>query len=212
MNKPTTSNGRLLFSGGAAFVSMKKDGQELKLAPGIKIQLRFPAETGSSIYPNRLYTGDESNPDRFNWLLNTDPNTSLGIGLQNYEIQSNRLRWISCDSLYDTTGAILTTLKTELAPQFTNANTTAYIVMRDYRSVIAMYGDVGSHKFVSSARLPINKEVTIVVISHQGNDYFMDHRTVLTGITSTNPGNIQAVTMNPVITTLTNIRNYLSTL
>lgn len=210
MNKPTTSNGLLLFSGGAAFVSLKKDGQELKLAPNAKILVRFPAET-FPVFPNRLFLGDESNTERFNWLPNNDPNSSLGIGSQNFEIQTTHLRWISCDSLYDTVGTPQTTIKTELPSNYTNANTTAYIVMKDYRSVIAMYGDPVTRKFVSSSRIPAGKEVTLVVISRQGNDYFMDHKTfVSTGGTVANPG--QSVAMYPLITTLSNIKTYLSTL
>ena len=141
LNKPTTSNGRLLVSGGEIFIRLKKDNQDVQLAPNVKILLRYtdlPINTQM-----KLFVGDESNPEQFNWLFNPDPaNNTLAISPQNYEIQTNHLRWLSCDYFYDTSGIARTTVSADLAPQFTNANTIAFTVFKDYRSVVAMNGDV----------------------------------------------------------------------
>ena len=85
LNKPTTSNGNMLVSGGEIFVRLLKDGQELKLAPNAKINIRF-ADFPTN--PNmKLFFGDESNPQQFNWIPNTNSNTdSVIAGPQMYEM------------------------------------------------------------------------------------------------------------------------------
>lgn len=210
LNRPTTSNGRLLISGGEVFIRLKQNGQDVQLAPNAKIQVRFPVDIPIATQM-KLFLGDESNPDYFNWLPNTDlVNNTLTITTQNYEIQTNHLRWLNADYFYDTTGITRTTLTATLDPQFTNANTTAYAVFKDFRSVVALTGDIGARKFISGL-LPVGKDITIVVISKQGNDYFMDHKLVTTISPSNTPGN-QTVLVKPVITTLTDIKAFLGTL
>ena len=210
LNKPTTSNNKLLISGGEVFIRLKQNGQNLQLAPNVKIQVRFPMDIPIATQM-KLFFGDESNPERFNWLPNTDLlNNTLSITTQNYEIQTNHLGWLNADYLYDTAGVSLTTVTANLIPQFTNGNTIAFTVFKDYRSVVAMYGDINTRKF-STVRLPVGKEVTVIVISKQGNDYFMDHKTIATASPSNTPGN-QSVLVSPVITTMASIKAYLSTL
>ena len=210
LNRPTTSNGRLLISGGEVFVRLKQNGQDLQLAPNAKIQVRIPVDIPIATQM-KLFFGDESNTERFNWLPNTDlVNNTLGITTQNYEIQTNHLRWLNADYFYDTTGITQTTVTAILDPQFTNANTIAYAVLKDYRSVVGMYGDVSTRR-LSSSRLPVGKDITVVVISKQGNDYFMDHKIVTTISPSTSPG-YQSLVVKPVITTLAGIQAYLASL
>ena len=209
LNKPTTSNGRLLVSGGEIFIRLKKDNQELQLAPNKKIQLRYVDSPYST--QMKLFVGDESNPEQFNWLPTPDPsNNTITVTSQNYEIQTNHLRWLNTDYFYDTTGIARTTVTAGLATHFTNANTIAFVVFNGFRSVVAMNGDISSKKF-RSIKLPVGKEITVVVISRQGNDYFMDHKTVITALQNSSPSD-QIVVTNPVITTLANIKSYLSTL
>jgi hypothetical protein len=208
LNKPTTSNGRLLISGGQVFIRLKKNNQELQLAPNVKILFRY-ADLPISLNM-KLFFGDESNPQQFNWLPNNDIiNNSISPTTQNYEIQTNHLRWIGVDSVFDTTGISLTTISVSLAPQFTNANTTAFVVFKDFRSVVGMTGNTSTRKF-TSIKLPVGREVTVVVISKQGNAYFMDHKSLVTAVASS-PGN-QTVAINPVITSLANITTYLDSL
>ena len=212
LNRPTISNNRLLISGGEVFVRLTQNGQDLQLAPNVKIQVRFPIDS-PFFNQTKLFFGDESNTERFNWIANTDfVNNTLNINTQtlNYEIQTNHLRWISSDSLYNAGANQQTIVTATLDPQFTNGNTIAYVVFKDFRSVVGMYGDNSTRRF-SSGLLPVGKEVTVIVISRQGNDYFMDHKVVTTLSPSSSPGN-QTVLVKPVITTLANIKFYLGTL
>jgi hypothetical protein len=210
-DKPTTSNGRLLVSGGEMFVKLTKNGQELKLAPGKTISLKY---SDAPILPGmKVFYGDESNAERFNWL----PSDSGGAiqpviaGNNFYELISSQLRWINCDYFYDTTGISRVQVGANLPPQYTNANTTAYLVFGNMRAVLGMYGNAATKKF-QSGKVPVGQQAIVVVISKQGNDYYLGHEGFTTGPQATSPAGQQFVPLTPVKSSLADIKAYLSTL
>lgn len=208
MNKPTISNGNVLVSGGEIFIMLKKDGKELQLAPNVKIYIRYAdAPTNQQM---KLFIGDESNPAQFNWIPNTTLSDTIGIGPQTYEIATSHLRWINCDYFFDTAGITRSTVSAHLPAHYTNANTTTFLVFKDFRSVLGMYADVPEKRFISG-KVPNGKAAVVVAISKQGNDYFLGKETITTGINVTT-GNNQRVSLSPVKTSLADIKLFLSTL
>jgi hypothetical protein len=204
MNKPTSSNGQLLVSGGEIFISLNQNGQQLQLAPNARVYLRY-----ADAVPNpqmKLFYGDETNPQQFNWVPGFD---SIRAGNQFYDIVSSKLRWINCDYFYDTTGTVRSTVSAYLPFNYTNANTETFLVFKNIRSVLGMYGDVAEKRFIS-AKVPNNLAATVVAISKQGNDYFLGKEQITTGVNVT-AGN-QKVLLTPVKTSLTDIKAFLATL
>jgi hypothetical protein len=209
LNKPTASDNRLLVSAGEIFINLKKNGVPVQLAPGIKYSIRF--SDGAPNQSMSLFMGDETNPEKFNWIPNPDTtNNKLFMGSQSYEIYTNHLRWLNCDYFYDTSNIQRITVTAALAPYFTNANTAAFTVFKDLRSVVGMYGNALTQKF-STGKLPSGKAITVVVISKQGNDYYLGHESTIT-LTSTAGNPIQSVQVKPVKKSLADIIHYLSTL
>ncbi|GAB2838604.1 hypothetical protein [Ferruginibacter profundus] len=207
LNKPTTSNGSMLVSGGEIFISISKNGQLLQLAPNVKIYLRYAdAPTSQQM---KLFFGDESVPGQFNWIPNTSTDT-IGIGSQFYEIATSHLRWINCDYFYDTAAITRSQVSASLPSNYTNANTTAFLVFKDFRSVLRMNADVPERRFISG-KVPNGKAAVVVVISKQGNDYFLGKETISTGVNAS-ANNVQKVPVTPVKTSLADIRAYLATL
>ena len=209
MNKPTSSNGRVLVSGGELFISLSKNGQALQLAPNAKLQIRY-----ADVLPStqmKLFVGDETVPARFNWLPAQDSNNNfVNAGLQFYEITTNHLRWINCDYFYDTTGITRSTVSTGLASNYTNANTAAFVVFKDFRTVMALNADVPERRFLSP-KIPNGKLAVVVVLSKQGNDYFLAKETITTGVNVSTANNLK-ISLTPVKTSLADIKLYLSTL
>jgi hypothetical protein len=204
MNKPTSSNGQLLVSGGEIFISLNQNGQPLQLAPNARAYIRY---TDAAPNPQmKLFYGDETNPQQFNWIPSSD---SIRAGNQFYEIVSSKLRWINCDYFYDTTGTIRSTVSAYLPFNYTNANTETFLVFKNIRSVLGMYGDVAEKRFIS-AKVPNNLAATVVAISKQGNDYFLGKEQITTGVNVTT-GN-QKVSLTPVKTSLADIKAFLATL
>jgi hypothetical protein len=207
MNKPTSSNGQLLVSGGEIFISLSQNGQPLQLAPNSQVYIRY-----ADVAPDpkmKIFFGDETNPAQFNWIPSTSFRDSIFAGNQFYELVSSKLRWINCDYFYDTTGTIRSTVSAHLPFNYTNANTETFLVFKNIRSVIGMLADVPEKRFVSS-KVPNNLAVTVVAISKQGNDYFLGKEQITTGVNIT-AGN-QRVSLTPVKTSLADIKTFLGTL
>jgi hypothetical protein len=209
-DKPTSSYSRLLVSGGVMFLKLTKNGQELFLAPGKTITLKY---NDSPILPGmKVFYGDESNPNQFNWFPPDSINAPPVIAGSNfYQLISKQLRWINCDYFFDTTGINQIQVGANLAPQYTNANTSVYLVFNNMRSVLGMYGSAVTRKFISG-RVPVGQQVKVVVLSKQGDDYFMGSESAVTGPQASSPAGQQFVPVNPVKASLADIKAFLGTL
>ncbi|MDQ6755659.1 MAG: hypothetical protein M3004_01875 [Bacteroidota bacterium] len=208
MDKPTTSNGRILISGGEIFIRIRKENEELHLMPGKGIYIKYNDSSPSSLM--KIFYGDESNAERFNWIQSTSANqTAIGITSQGYELFSEQLRWINCDYFADTTAGRIN-VTASLPADYTNANTAVYLVFKDLKAVAGMYGDMNTKKF-ASGKVPSGKAAIVVSITKKGtNSYYLGHETIVTGQTSLN--GIQTVPLNPQPTSLSDIKAYLATL
>lgn len=63
-NTQTVCKGRLLVSGGAYYVNMRSDGQQLKLKPGRSVSIKFPKLTDA---PMSLFTGYRDSLGQMQW-------------------------------------------------------------------------------------------------------------------------------------------------
>jgi hypothetical protein len=209
-NKPSTWNDSMLVTAGQIFIQLKKDGQALQLAPGIRINIHYvdlPINTQM-----KFFIGDETNAQRFNWLPTPTPSLdTIVMGSQSYEIYTKQQRWISLATLFDANiTAPKVKVSADIAPYFTNANTVAFTVFKDVRSVVAMQADLSARKFMTG-KLPVGKQVTVVVISKQGADYYLGFESAATQIPAAN-ATIQHVRVVPIKKSLPEILAYLSTL
>ena len=209
LNKPSTYNDSLLVTAGQIFIKLKKDGQVLQLAPNVRINIHY-VDLPTNPQMN-FFVGDETNTERFNWLPNPDLlNNTLITGTQAYEIYTNRLRWISVAYGFNVSTTAKINVAADIAPYFTNANTTAFTVFKDFRSVVAMHGDLNTRKFITG-KLPLGKQITVVVISKQGDDYYLGYESAITQMPASG-SLIQHVRIVPVKKSLLDILSYLSSL
>ncbi len=210
LNKPSTWNDSMLVTAGQIFIQLKKEGQILQLAPGVRINVRYidlPVNAQM-----QFFIGDETNAQRFNWLPTPTPALdTIIMGTQHYEIYTRQQRWISLATLFDVN---ITTPKVkvsaDIAPYFTNANTIAFTVFKDVRSVVAMQGDLSTRKFITG-KLPVGKQVTVVVISKQSGDFYLGYESAVTQSPAANVLT-QHVRVVPIKKSLPEILAYLSTL
>ncbi|MEP6675067.1 MAG: hypothetical protein ABJA78_07925 [Ferruginibacter sp.] len=209
MDKPTVSTDRMLISGGEVFIRITQGGHELRLAPNVKVEVKF---SDTPLDPNmKLFYGDETNPDRFSWI---QFDTSFHVGFltqsSSYQFSSNKLHWINCDYFYNFNTSQQVRVADSLPVNYTNANTVSYLVFNTLRSVIRLYGDVNTKRFISTT-LPIGLQATLVVVSKQGNDYYLGHEGLVTGA-QLNISSEQVVKLSPVKKSLADVEAYLSTL
>lgn len=64
-NAQTTSSGKLLVSGGAYFINMTSEGQQLKLKDGESLSVEFPKNTSAEMY---LFYGQRDTLGQLNWV------------------------------------------------------------------------------------------------------------------------------------------------
>ena len=208
LDKPSTSNDSMLVTAGEIFIKLKKDGQALQLAPNVRFNVRY---IDSPINPQmNFFVGDETNAQHFNWLPNPDTANTIFAGTQSYEIYTNRLRWISVAYLYNLNNTVKVNISVDMASYFTNANTVAFTVFKDLHSVVAMQGNLSTRKFISG-KLPVGKQITVVVISKQGNDYYLGYQAATTLAGSAGSTN-QLVHVVPIKKSFPEILAYLNSL
>jgi hypothetical protein len=177
--KPTTSNGAVLESGGVVYLKLTSDGQELSLAPGkiIKVRWREVQPTLSMV----AFFGATQSPATFNWTKAPDSLAYMAIwqgydsilqqSVKGYDLYTKRLNWLSCDYYVPAGGAVLTKVNTYLPIQFTNANTAVFVVFKNIRSVVHLIGDPATKTF-KTENIPTGQVVKLVSLSKIGDKYY----------------------------------------
>ena len=209
LDKPSTYNDSMLVTAGQIFIRLKKAGQPLQLAPTVRFNINY---IDLPVNPQvKFFMGDETNTQAFNWLPTPDPNLdTIVITPQAYQVYTKRLRWISIAQQVEINTVAKVSVVADMASYFTNANTIAFTVFKDLRSVVAMRPDVGTRKFITG-KLPVGKAITVVVISKQGDDYYLGYESAVTQNPSSNP-TVQPVHIVPIKKSLAEILSYLNTL
>lgn len=207
MGLPTVSDGNLLISGGVFSIRLKKDNADIRLATDTHLSIQYSDTSVSQ--QMKLFNGVTTNNGQFNWLQNTDTSNNVFADNSSYNVKCNQLHWINCDHFYgDTSSSNKTTVSVKLPANLTNANTVAYVVFNDIRSLMAMNGDVATKKFISS-KVPVGMNVTIVTISKDGNFYYLGQQNITTTL-PTAGASAQSVAVTPVRYSIDDIKLYLS--
>jgi hypothetical protein len=209
LDKPSTYNDSMLVTAGEIFIRLKKEGQVLQLAPAVRINIKYvDLPTTPQM---KFFMGDETNAQAFNWLPTPDPSLdTISINPQSYQVYTRRLRWISIAQQFDISTTAKVSVAADMASYFTNANSIAFTVFKDLRSVVAMRPDAGTRKFITG-KLPVGKAITVVVISKQGDDYYLGYESAVTQTTASNTV-AQQVHIVPIKKSLAEILSYLNTL
>jgi hypothetical protein len=203
---PTSSLGRILNSGGQVFIRLRKGTDELRLVSSRTIYIKYQENNSSSLM--KVFHGDDNTLFRFDWVTSFD---AINVSSQpGYEISSSKLRWISPNYFADTSGARIN-ITASLPADFTNGNTFVYLVFKDFKSAVAMYGDVTTKKF-TAFKVPTGRQALIVSITKKAsNSYYLAFESLTTGQTGTISGG-QIIPLSPKPTSITDIKNYLNSL
>lgn len=209
MGMPTVSGNRLLISGGAVFLGLKNHNEDLSVAAGNSLTVKY--NNNSPIPGMQVYNGTDDIINGYNWVPNTDVTyNNAGVTGSGYEVHTNTLLWMHTAFLFDTTGIPQTVFSVKLPSNYTNANTVVYISFNNMQCVAGMTGMPLTKNFISGD-LPVNQAIKIIVISKQSGDYYFASQQTVTSPSSTGTG-AQEVQITPVKTSLAEIKSYLSNL
>ena len=205
LNKPTVSNDYVITSAGMLFVKLEKDEAAVKLALESKLNIQYrESQYNPSI---KLFYGTDSGQNFTNWNANSYPLNNVTPFDDKYEINTVQLGWINAGNVMDSNSQTIS-VNIDLAKQFTNANTMAWLVFKNHRSVVLLKADIMNKKF-SSAGIPIGQEATVIVISRQVDDYYLGSKDIL--ISASN-GNQLTVPVKPIKTSLDALSHYIDLL
>ncbi len=212
--KPTTSINRLLQTGGSFNVRLSQFGLPLNLATNASYKIIYRNPTTSSdmrfFYEETIISSAQDTSRTWmpsdnlgtitNWL---QYDTLTNTVTRGYEITSKKLNWINCDFFNDSTSPS-TKVNVSLPLNFTNTNTQVYMVFKSKNIVARLNGDVQSRLF-NFQKVPINSEVSFIVIGKLGNDYYL-------GSKNTNITNSNLISIQPEPKPISFIHSYLNSL
>lgn len=179
---PTISESKLLESRIEFDLDVRDGDTPVKLAHGKQIRVLVqdpdPRERMELFYgAGEEWVQADGNPNTWDnvmaseWVITQDSQDIIGFG---YECFSDSLDWINVDVFTTTPSDELTAVCIELPEEFTNKNTTVFMVFDDYRSVLTMRGDAETMQFCEPyGATPVGYRVTFVVLSEMGDDCYM---------------------------------------
>jgi hypothetical protein len=213
---PTISDGSLLESRIEFDLDITDDGTPVKLAHGK--QIRVLVDDPDPRDRMELFYGDGEqwiqadddinswdNVMNSEWVITQDSQDIItGFG---YECFSDSLDWINVDVFTTTPADLKTSVCIELPEEFTNKNTTVFMVFDDYKSVLKMHGDAETMQFCEPyGATPVGYNVTFVVLSEMGDDCYL----FATQSSRIEMGHFESII--PKKTPYEEIKNYVTTL
>jgi len=216
---PTLSESTLLESRVEMNIQVFDGEQKVSLAHGKQIRILVndpdPRDRMELFYgENGEWNQADQNPDAWDNVFNNDWSVNLGPDSNQqivtgfgYECFSDSMDWVNVDVYFQVAEENRTPVCVDLPEEFTNRNTSVFMVFDDYNSILAMRGDSASMQFCEPyGATPIGFRVTFVVISEMGEDQY-SFATKSTTITS---GHIELI--EPRKTPYEEISNYLKAL
>jgi hypothetical protein len=201
MDRPTTTDGNILVSGGELFLNVRQQSTALSLTQQNTVSINYYDSTANT--GMKLLYGVEPIAGFFNWISNADSiSNTITTANNRYSIRSQKTGWIAAGMPVANPGQA--TVSLSLPVQYTNANAMAYLIRTDALSVVKMTGDANSRKFVSNG-LPYGASFVAILISKQGNNYFLGYQNFVTTAGSA----VNTVVIEPTASSFNTISAYL---
>jgi hypothetical protein len=182
---PTTNIFSLLQASNYCDIKLTKDGQEVTIAPNTKIKIKLKDTTASSdmrffteniikYFKDSLLAWSPSSDGKIDiWKDNNGGSTTKTLG---YEFSTNRIRWFGA-ARYADSNIIKSKLNVFLSPNFTNKNTSIFVVLKNSKTVINLLADANNKTFFTY-NIPTNTEFTLISVSKINGDYYLDSRVI----------------------------------
>ena len=185
-NMPTTSNGRLLESGGEFQILVSQNSTDLKLAPGNFIRIGIP-NTGVNLQGMQVFNGVPDTSGEVNWVVNSRPGNFVvgdSVLFSNYNLFSDDVNWINVDKFINDPTVVFTVYPGNFP---SGDSTNVFVHLTGRNTVVKMNWVQGLSYFKSDMLLAVPS--TIVGISTRNGQLFAS-------VTSVNIQGGSSVTMN----------------
>lgn len=106
------------------------------------------------------------------WTKATPTSNSLQPAPGGYQLRTNSLSWVCVGKQFNPAPQSETYLSVNMPGNYTNANSVAYLVLKNKNTAIRLFQNVNSHCFYHPG-IPKNEEGMVLVVSRQVNDYYL---------------------------------------
>jgi len=195
-NTQTVSNGKILVSGGAYFINIKSQGQQVKLKPQKTLKVEFPKLVKNKM---SLFYGKRDSLGQLNW--DADPKTFKNKKNKNLyyfcseekynyccngnhkkltkeeadladklydEIELSNLGWINCDRFLEIKNK--TNLNVNFAPSTKISTANIFLIFKDINSIMQTYHINENGKEHNSIFKNIPKDANVRLIAYTLKD------------------------------------------
>lgn len=180
--KTTTSNGKLLQSGGQIYIKAYQNGEELLVNKSAKPQINIPME-GSN--PMNIFYGKTTERDSIkgdttiNWEEDKTDTVTIKRDSSSqyswYNFQLDSFTYINCD--YFMNSSNLTDFKVNVPSGFVDTNTAIFIYFPTANAVTRMYSfdkTTNSFNLGDYYRLPTGFQVKLFVVVKKSNKFYYE--------------------------------------
>lgn len=214
----TTTNHKLLRSGGSVWIKAFHNGKELKAGT---FSIAFKQDNASS-QPMALYYGKQTPLPNMTgtvqWIDEPTDETQETVkletqqGINNYYLFNNctSFDWINCDYFYNAPEP-KTDIKVNMPDaSFNNTNTQVFLVFPELNmvSILAAYNSsaISFNLGYSGLHIPVGSQIKLCILSAKGEDYYLQ---VIDNLSVTAD---MEVNYTPIQHSLSNISNALADL
>lgn len=213
-NKTTTSNGKLLISGGQFYIKAYQNNEELLINKEAKPTVSIPAKTNQpmSLFIGTVRANDSISGDStINWNTDTTTVTTVQDTASSslyYNFTLDSMTYINCDYFMNSSATLTDVQVVMPNTSFVDSNTAVFIYFPSTNAVARMYTFTKSTKTFNLGtyyRLPEGFNVKIVIVSKIGSQMYFEvlNKTIVTNL---------SVNANPTPSTLSAIKTAISTL
>lgn len=211
LNKPTTSNGEILVSGGEIKLTASQNGTTVYLADNATISIQVPtdAPTGQM----GLFTGIEDAEGNVEWVENTTDSSlvvvqdSAGGNWSEYYYfewpqSDSALGWINCDYFWNNPNPS-TTVSIITPEDYDYSNTAVFLHFSTINSIMGCYWD-GTDSF-DAANIPTGTTATAVCISEIDGDYYSNFTPISVTANYSVTVTMNSTTYNDIVNDINNL-------
>lgn len=206
MKQSLSNTGHLLSTGGIFFVAFyNMNNEELFIAPNNNISVSYDSYNSNA--GMKIFEENQIDLLYSNWQQSNDSiQNNITVSGLNHNVHFNHTGWVNC-STEDFYNNQQSKISLQLPANYTNANTIAFLSFEDLNAVINFDPDVSGRIF-KTGLLPAGRQATVTVISKQGGYYYMKQENITTSSIATS-GGYQVISMTPVITSFSVLKNSL---
>ena len=183
-NMPTTSNGRLLESGGEFQIVASQNNKSLKLAPGTFIQIDFPT-AGRDMNGMQVFNGVPDADENIDWVLNSNPGNFVvpdSLLFSGAKLFADNINWINCDKFINDP-TVEYTVYPGNAPSGDSTNVFVHLTGRN--SVVKMNWTRGLDYFNSNTLLPVPSSIIGISVKNGKLHASITPVTIVNGMSTT---------------------------